>query len=173
MDEPQNAGGVAKLFAPPFKTYVETTEVDKKTKKTKKTRFTCYLHPLTEKEQLSVEAVAVENLRAALKMGLDDNECWYRRNRAYICQRLFYSIRTGSDPDRPGVPGSPRLFDERMVVLLDREEATRLSLEYKQAFEPTEEERKNYFRERLGEGFETSSTSPNATGSRRSSRKGR
>ena len=122
MDEPQNAGGVAKLFAPPFKTYVETTEVDKKTKKTKKTRFTCYLHPLTEKEQLSVEAVAVENLRAALKMGLDDNECWYRRNRAYICQRLFYSIRTGSDPDRPGVPGSHRLFDERMVVLLAKAE---------------------------------------------------
>ena len=105
MNEPQNSAGVAKLFAPPFKTYVESAEKDKKTGKIIKTRFTCWLHPLTDKEQLSVEAVAAENLRAAVKEQLNDNDCWYRRNRAYICQRLFYSVRTGSVADRPGVPG--------------------------------------------------------------------
>ena len=173
MNEPQNSAGVAKLFAPPFKTYVESAEKDKKTGKIIKTRFTCWLHPLTDKEQLSVEAVAAENLRAAVKEQLNDNDCWYRRNRAYICQRLFYSVRTGSVADRPGVPGSPRLFDERMVVGLSHEESTQLSMEYKTAFEPTEEERKNYFRERLGEGSETSSTSPRGTAFKRFSRKGR
>jgi hypothetical protein len=160
---PQSTTGLQKILAGPVKTYVVQG----------KEKFTCWIHPLSEREQLSVEAVALENLHLAVKEKIANDEAVYRYNRAEICQRLFYSIRTGDKPGNPDQGGSPRLFTERMVAYLDHKEANRLAIEYKDAFVPTEEERKNYFREKLGPGSEILSTSPKGTASRRSSRKGR
>jgi len=161
--EPQSTTGVQKIMALPVKTFVVQGNE----------KFTCWLHPLSEREQLSVEAVAQENMRLAVREGLGKEECFYRYNRAEICQRLFYSLRTGDKTGNPDRGGSPRLFDERMVAYLEHQEANRLAIEYKDAFVLTEEERKNYLRERLGSGSVISSTSPKDTASKRYSRKGR
>lgn len=163
MEAPQTTTGVQKLLAGPLKTFIDSGGK----------RFACWIHKLCEKEQLMVDAVAMENLRLAVKDGLDDEACWYRRNRAEICQRLFYSLRAGIKEGDPENGGAPRVFDERMVAMLPIEEVNRLAKEYKEAFVLTEEERKNFLRERLGEGSEISSISPKGTGSKRSSRKGR
>ena len=160
---PQSTTGLQKILAGPVKTHVVQG----------KEKFTCWIHPLSEREQLSVEAVALENLHLAVKEKIANDEAVYRYNRAEICQRLFYSIRTGDKPGNPDQGGSPRLFTEKMVAYLPHEEAYRLAKEYKAAFVLTEEERKNYFREKLGPGSEISSISPKGTASRRSSRKGR
>ena len=146
--EPQSAKGVLKIMAPPKETFIEMGDE----------KITCWLHPLTGREKLLVEAQAQESLKAAADKGLTDQFCFYSQARAEICQRLFFSLR------KTGEKTAERFFQtEDEVAFIPIDEANRLALEYKEAFVCSGEEIKNYYRAKLGPASETSSTSPSVT----------
>jgi len=146
--EPQSAKGVLKIMAPPKKTFIMLGDE----------KMECWIHPISGRERLIVEAVAQESLKDASDKGLTDQFCFYSQARAEICQRLFFSIRKTGEKD------AERFFEiEDEVAFLPIDEANRLALEYKENFVCSGEELKNYYRAKPGTASETLSTSPSVT----------